>query len=32
VSISRTFPLAEIASALKTSGAGHVTGKIVVLP
>jgi NADPH:quinone reductase-like Zn-dependent oxidoreductase len=31
VSISRTFPLAEIASALKTSGAGHVTGKIVVL-
>jgi NADPH:quinone reductase-like Zn-dependent oxidoreductase len=32
VSISRTFPLAEIASALKTSGAGHVTGKIAVLP
>jgi NADPH:quinone reductase-like Zn-dependent oxidoreductase len=32
VSISRTFPLAEIASALKTSGAGHVTGKIVILP
>ncbi|MFZ0716582.1 NADP-dependent oxidoreductase [Mycobacterium sp.] len=32
VSISRTFSLAEIASALKTSGAGHVTGKIVVLP
>jgi NADPH:quinone reductase-like Zn-dependent oxidoreductase len=32
VSISRTFPLANIASALKTSGAGHVTGKIVVLP
>jgi NADPH:quinone reductase-like Zn-dependent oxidoreductase len=32
VSISRTFPLTEIASALKTSGAGHVTGKIVVLP
>ena len=32
VSISRTFPLPEIASALKTSGAGHVTGKIVVLP
>jgi NADPH:quinone reductase-like Zn-dependent oxidoreductase len=32
VSISRTYPLAEIASALKTSGAGHVTGKIVVLP
>jgi NADPH:quinone reductase-like Zn-dependent oxidoreductase len=32
VSISRTFPLAEVASALKTSGAGHVTGKIVILP
>ena len=32
VSISRTFPLPEIASALKTSGAGHVTGKIVILP
>jgi NADPH:quinone reductase-like Zn-dependent oxidoreductase len=32
VSISRTFPLAEIASALKTSSAGHVTGKIVILP
>ena len=32
VSISRTYPLAEIASALKTSGAGHVTGKIVILP
>ena len=32
VSISRTFPLVEIASALKTSGAGHVTGKIVILP
>ena len=32
VSISRTFPLAEIASALKTSNAGHVTGKIVILP
>ena len=32
VSISRTFPLAEVGSALKTSGAGHVTGKIVILP
>ena len=32
VSISRTFPLTEIASALKTSSAGHVTGKIVILP
>jgi NADPH:quinone reductase-like Zn-dependent oxidoreductase len=32
VSISRTFPLAEIASALKTSSTGHVTGKIVMLP
>jgi NADPH:quinone reductase-like Zn-dependent oxidoreductase len=32
VSISRTFPLTEIASALETSGAGHVTGKIVVMP
>jgi NADPH:quinone reductase-like Zn-dependent oxidoreductase len=32
VSISRTFPLAEIASALKTSSAGHVAGKIVILP
>jgi hypothetical protein len=32
VSISQTYPLAEIASALKTSGAGHVTGKIVILP
>jgi NADPH:quinone reductase-like Zn-dependent oxidoreductase len=32
VSISRTFPLTEIASALKTSSAGHVTGKIVIVP
>jgi NADPH:quinone reductase-like Zn-dependent oxidoreductase len=32
VPISRTYPLAEVASALKTSSAGHVTGKIVVLP
>jgi len=32
VSISRTFPLAEVGAALKTSGAGHVTGKIVILP
>lgn len=32
VPIQQTFPLAEIASALKTSGAGHVTGKIVILP
>jgi NADPH:quinone reductase-like Zn-dependent oxidoreductase len=32
VPISRTYPLAEIASALKTSSAGHVTGKIVILP
>src|SRR3984885_8325915 len=32
VSIWQTYPLAEIASALKTSGAGHVTGKIVTLP
>jgi NADPH:quinone reductase-like Zn-dependent oxidoreductase len=32
VSISRTFPLAEIASALKISSSGHVTAKIVILP
>jgi NADPH:quinone reductase-like Zn-dependent oxidoreductase len=32
VSISRTFPLAEIAAAFKQSREGHVTGKIVVLP
>jgi NADPH:quinone reductase-like Zn-dependent oxidoreductase len=32
VSISRTFPLAEIAAAFKQSSEGHVTGKIVVLP
>jgi hypothetical protein len=32
VSISRTFSLAEIASVLTTSGAGHDTGKIVILP
>jgi NADPH:quinone reductase-like Zn-dependent oxidoreductase len=32
VSISQAFPLAEIASALKVSSAGHITGKIVVLP
>ena len=30
--IWRTYPLAEIATALKVSSAGHVTGKIVVLP
>jgi NADPH:quinone reductase-like Zn-dependent oxidoreductase len=32
VSILRTFPLAEIAAALKQSSEGHITGKIVVLP
>jgi NADPH:quinone reductase-like Zn-dependent oxidoreductase len=32
VPIWRTFPLAETASALNTSSAGHLNGKIVVLP
>jgi NADPH:quinone reductase-like Zn-dependent oxidoreductase len=32
VPIWHAYPLAEIATALKESSAGHVTGKIVVLP
>ena len=32
VPIWRTFPLAETAAALDASSAGHLNGKIVVLP
>jgi NADPH:quinone reductase-like Zn-dependent oxidoreductase len=32
VSISRAYPLTEVASAFTASSAGHVTGKIVIVP
>lgn len=32
VSVSRTYPLDEVAAALDLSRSGHVTGKIVIVP